>query len=91
MLPLKLPSRLLHDQANACLALWVAQLPGHLPPSVGLDASELTEFDSSALAVLLGLRRELVLRGSALEVSGMSPRLRELAGLYGVIDLLQPI
>ena len=53
MPPLKLPSRLLHDQANACLALWVAQLPGHLPPSVGLDASELTEFDSSALAVLL--------------------------------------
>ena len=88
---LKLPTRLLHDQANACLAQWVAQLPGHLPPSVGLDASELTEFDSSALAVLLGLRRELVLRGSVLQVTGLSPRLRELAGLYGVIDLLQPI
>ncbi|PIT74075.1 lipid asymmetry maintenance protein MlaB [Limnohabitans sp. G3-2] len=90
MLPLKLPNRLLHDQANACLAQWVAQLPGHLPPSVGLDASELTEFDSSALAVMLGLRRELVLRGSALQVTGMSARLRELAGLYGVMDLLEP-
>jgi phospholipid transport system transporter-binding protein len=89
MPPLKLPARLLHDQANACLALWVAQLPGNLPPSVGLDASALTEFDSSVLAVLLGLRRELVLRGSVLQVTGMSPRLRELAGLYGVIELLQ--
>ena len=91
MLPLKLPTRLLQDQANACLALWVAQLPGNLPPTVGLDASALTEFDSSALAVLLGLRRELVLRGSVLQVTGLSPRLRELAGLYGVIDLLQPV
>jgi phospholipid transport system transporter-binding protein len=91
MSPLKLPARLLHGQANACLALWVAQLPENLPPSVGLDASALTEFDSSVLAVVLGLRRELVQRGSVLHLTGMSPRLRELAGLYGVIDLLQPI
>jgi phospholipid transport system transporter-binding protein len=87
---LKLPATLLHDQANACLAQWLGQLPKTLPPNVALDASALTEFDSSALAVLLGLRRELVLRGSALEVTGLSPRLRELASLYGVMDLLQP-
>ena len=90
MTPLKLPITLLHDQANACLAHWVSQLPVTLPSAVLLDASALTEFDSSVLAVLLGLRREVVLRDSALQVQGMSPRLRELAGLYGVIDLLQP-
>lgn len=90
MTALKLPPRLLHDQANACLALWVAQLPVNLPASVGLDAAALTEFDSSVLAVLLGLRRELVHRGSVLHVTGMSLRLRELAGLYGVIELLEP-
>ena len=90
MTPLKFPPTLFHDQANACLAQWVAQLPAALPPAVALDASSLTEFDSSALAVLLELRRELSGRGSALQVQGLSPRLRELAGLYGVIDLLLP-
>ena len=90
MTSLKLPTSLLHDQANACLAQWVKQLPAALPSAVALDASALVEFDSSALAVLLGLRRELVSRGSALQVDSMPQRLRELAALYGVMDLLQP-
>lgn len=87
---LKLPATLLHDQADACLAQWVSQLPPALPSAVLLDASGLTEFDSSALAVLLGMRRVLIRKGSALRVEGMTPRLRELASLYGVMDLLQP-
>ncbi|WP_295500707.1 STAS domain-containing protein [Limnohabitans sp. Rim8] len=90
MSPLKLPATLLHDQADACLAQWVTQLPPVLPPAVSLDASELSEFDSSALAVLLGLRRVLIHKGTALRVEGMPQRLRELASLYGVMDLLQP-
>ncbi|WP_353236658.1 STAS domain-containing protein [Limnohabitans sp.] len=90
MTPLKLPAALLHDQANACLAQWVSQLPTALPPQVVLDAADLTDFDSSALAVLLGLRRVLTQKGSDLRVEGMSPRLLELARLYGVLDLLQP-
>jgi phospholipid transport system transporter-binding protein len=49
----------------------------------------LADFDSSALAVLLGLRRVLTQEGSVLRVEGMTPRLRELASLYGVMDLLQ--
>lgn len=88
MSPLKLPSTLLHEQANACLAAWLAQLPKAPPGEVVLDASALTEFDSSALAVLLGLRRALIARGSGLRVEGMTQRLRELAVLYGVLDLL---
>lgn len=87
---LKLSATLLHDQADACLTQWVAQLPPALPPAVVLDASALAEFDSSALAVLLGLRRVLTQKGSALRVEGMTPRLRELASLYGVLELLQP-
>lgn len=90
MSPLKLPATLLHDHADACLAQWVTQLPPVLPPAVSLDASELSEFDSSALAVLLGLRRVLIHKGTALRVEGMPQRLRELASLYGVMDLLQP-
>jgi phospholipid transport system transporter-binding protein len=88
MRPLKLPSTLLHEQANACLADWLAQLPKSPPAEVVLDASALTQFDSSALAVLLGLRRALLAQGSALRVEGMTGRLRELAVLYGVMDLL---
>jgi phospholipid transport system transporter-binding protein len=90
MSPLKLPTRLMHDQANACLAQCVAQLPTPTPPLVTLDASALSEFDSSALAVLLGLRRALVQNGSVLRVEGMTQRLSQLASLYGVLDLLQP-
>jgi phospholipid transport system transporter-binding protein len=90
MSDLKLPATLLHEQADACLAHWVAQLPAALPPAVALDASALAEFDSSALAVLLGLRRVLSQKGSTLRVQGMTPRLRELATLYGVLDLLEP-
>lgn len=89
MQALKLSGTLLHDQANACLDQWLAQLPEAPPPEVCIDASGLTDFDSSALAVLLGLRRALVHRGSALRVEGMTQRLRELASLYGVLELLQ--
>jgi phospholipid transport system transporter-binding protein len=90
MTPLKLPTALLHPQANACLAQWVAQLPKELPPQVVLNAADLVNFDSSALAVILGLRRVLTQKGSDLKLEGMSPRLLELARLYGVLDLLQP-
>jgi phospholipid transport system transporter-binding protein len=88
MTELKLPATLMHAQANGCLSLWVAQLRQLPPGPVVLDASELVTFDSSALAVLLGLRREVVAQGRSLQVTGMSARLRELASLYGVQDLL---
>ena len=89
MTPLKLPATLMHDQANACLAQWVSQLPDPATGPVLLDASDLSDFDSSALAVLLGFRRVLAEKGRTLKIQGMTPRLRELASLYGVIDLLQ--
>ncbi len=54
-----------------------------------LDASDLQEFDSSALAVLLACRREAQKLGRSLQVDGLSERLRELATLYGVLELLQ--
>ncbi len=87
---LKLPNTLLHAQADACLSQWVAQLPPTDPQWVEVDASELMNFDSSALAVLLALRRAVAAKGGTLKVSGMSPRLHQLAHLYGVLDLLEP-
>lgn len=89
MTTLKLPDTLLHEQADACLAQWVAQLTAHPAQSVDLDASSLHEFDSSALAVLLGLRRVVLTTGGQLHITGLSPRLRELASLYGVLALIE--
>lgn len=94
MTALKLPPSLMHAQADACLSQWVRQLQGQanavLAEPVRVDASALSDFDSSALAVLLGLRRVAKSQGRAVLVEGMSARLRELATLYGVLDLLQP-
>ena len=53
-----------------------------------LDASALTEFDSSALAVLLECRREALAAGKGFSVRGLPARLRQLAGLYGVAELI---
>jgi phospholipid transport system transporter-binding protein len=91
---LKLPPTLMHEHANTCLSQWVSQLQVQSAQAqaepVRVDASALSDFDSSALAVLLGLRRVAKAQGRTVLVEGMSPRLRELATLYGVLDLLQP-
>ena len=53
-----------------------------------VDASELAELDTSALAVLLQARRRTQARGLAWQLEGAPPKLRQLAGLYGVEALL---
>ena len=58
------------------------------PAAVLVEASALQEFDSSALAVLLACRREALAAGKAFSVQGLSARLRQLAGLYGVAELI---
>lgn len=55
---------------------------------VEADASALQQFDSSALAVLLECRRAAQRAGAGFAVRGLPERLRTLAGLYGVADLL---
>ena len=56
--------------------------------AVGADASPLQKFDSSALAVLLDCRRAVLQAGKTFSVRAMPVRLRELASLYGVAELL---
>jgi len=86
---LVLPSKLTHDDAPACVYMlqqgMAAQSSG---TSTVVDASALEHFDSSALAVLLECRRESSALGRGFAVKGLSPRLRELASLYGVAGLL---
>ncbi|MDR6885707.1 MULTISPECIES: STAS domain-containing protein [Variovorax] len=85
---LVLPTKLTHDEAPACMRMLQQGLAGQADTSTVVDASALTQFDSSALAVLLECRRESSALGRGFAVKGLSPRLRELAALYGIAGLL---
>ena len=86
---LVLPSDLTYRQASACLRMLVQGLKVLKGPEVVVDASALTVFDTSALAVLLECRREVLADGKAFVVKGLPPALVGMAGLYGVDALLQ--
>ena len=85
---LRLPAELTHGQATACLAQLVSGLKSETVSPVVVDATALGRFDSSALAVLLELRRTCQRAGKALVVQGLPPHLGDLATLYGVEGLL---
>ena len=85
---LVLPAELTHAQATACCRMLAQALRSDAGPQAIADASALRHFDSSALAVLLECRREALAVGKTFAVSGMQPRLRALATLYGVGELL---
>ncbi len=87
---LVLPSELTHRQASACLRMLVQGLPAQTGPAVIVDAGALQRFDSSALAVLLEFRRTSLARGKDFELQGLTPRLVDLARVYGVAELLLP-
>lgn len=86
---LRLPERLtLHDAVQVLdkLNQAVSKQPG--AAVVALDASALQVFDSSAVAVLLALRRNLQSQGKRLQVLQRPQRLNDLVTLYGVDELL---
>lgn len=88
---LVLPAELTHKQATACLRMLVQGLPSQTGPAVVVDAVSLQRFDSSALAVLLEFRRASIARGKGFDIRNLSSRLVDLAGLYGVAELLSPV
>ena len=55
---------------------------------VTLDAAALRSFDSSAVALLLELRRDLSQQGRQLRLVNLPAKLQELVALYGVGELL---
>ena len=85
---LVLPARLTHEQAGPCSRMLAQALRSQPESSVVADAGALSHFDSSALAVLLECRREALALGKSFSVSRLPSRLRELASLYGVAELL---
>jgi phospholipid transport system transporter-binding protein len=56
-----------------------------------VDCSKLTQFDSSALAVLLSWQRAAHARGIKLIVKQLPPKLNSLARAYGIDSLLDSI
>lgn len=85
---LALPERLTLAEADQTLARLGGDLASQPDATVVVDAGPLQVFDSSALSVLLELRRRLLAQGRGLRVSGWSRRLEDLASLYGIRDLL---
>lgn len=85
---LVLPAEITHEHAAACCRMLEQGLRNDPTGAVVADAGALTRFDSSAIAVLLDCRREALARGKSFSVRGLPPRLRVLAGLYGVAELL---
>ncbi|MBP9148215.1 MAG: STAS domain-containing protein [Rhodoferax sp.] len=84
---LQLPPKLTQTTATRCLQDLLAALPAQAG-EVGVDAAGLREFDSAALAVLLALRREAKRLKRGFAIAGLPPRLADLAGLYGIAELL---
>ena len=87
---LTLPVTLTYQQALDARQSLRAQLSSQLAtqPAVVIDASGLLQFDSSTLAVLLACRRQAMAAGKTFAVQGMPDKLIQLAGLYGVTQLL---
>ena len=85
---LVLPTELTHLQAAACLQMLQQGLRSVDGSAVVADASALTVFDSSALAVLLACRRACEAQAKTFFIKGMNTRLQGLSVLYGVDSLL---
>ena len=94
---LKLPARLRMDGARAAWAQMspalraeAAQVLAAAGRVVRLSASALKDFDSSALSLLLSAGRQCTEQGATLKLDDAPEKLRELARVYGVAELLWP-
>jgi phospholipid transport system transporter-binding protein len=83
---LSLPATLDHSQAISNKgSSWTDQAR---TANWQVDAGSLQSFDSSALALLLDLRRSAVAENAILKVHNAPERLTQLATLYGVNELI---
>ena len=84
---LTLPAILTHAESAAFSSALKPPLFAQAAEVVA-DAGALQQFDSSALALLLECRRHALTAGKRFTVQSAPKRLRELALLYGVADLI---
>ncbi len=97
MSALKLPARLRMEDARAtwaqmspALRAEAAQVLAAAGREVRLSAAPLADFDSAALSVLISAARQCAEQGAALKLDDAPERLRELARVYGVAELIWP-
>ncbi|MGF6731192.1 phospholipid transport system transporter-binding protein [Paraburkholderia youngii] len=79
---------LTHASAKAALAAGLQRIAAG---ARGVDCAPLTQFDSSALAVLLAWVRAAAARGDKFEIINLPAGLASLAQAYGVDTLLSPV
>ncbi len=88
---LVLPATLTASEARDTQRLLVQALGREAPgEDVVVDAGPLAELDTAALAVLLELQRRARAERRAFRVQAAPPKLRALARLYGVDEILLP-
>ena len=85
-----LPAVLLQAQAQSVANALVKSLTEQLSQEgeALLDAKALSQFDSSALAVILACHRAVLAKGAQLRVTGLPERAKALAQVYGLSALL---
>jgi phospholipid transport system transporter-binding protein len=86
-----LPAVITHQEAQVVLTRFQASLKDLNAAEekiFQIDARDLTVFNSSALAVLLGFKRELQMKGMHMKVLHLSESLQNLAKVYGVDHFL---
>jgi phospholipid transport system transporter-binding protein len=83
-----LPEQLTMQSAAQALVALKRELSSQVGPAVVVDAQGLRVLDSSAVAVLLELRRELQAASRSLSLLHPPQRLSDLVALYGVSELL---
>lgn len=84
---LLLPAVVIHDDALEIARGLKVQL-GLQADGIVIDASALTQFDSSALAVMLACSRDAAAAGKTFAVHGLPTKLGQLAVLYGIAELI---
>jgi phospholipid transport system transporter-binding protein len=88
---LLLPATVTAREATDALRLLLQALKREAADAtVVIDASNLTQFDSSALALLLECQRTADAWGKRFELRAAPAKLRSLARLYGIDALLMP-
>ena len=85
---LRLPRSLTHDLAPSVTAAAAHAVLSSGAGPMTVDASDLAQFDSSALSVLLECRRQALAAGQSFSVTGAPQQLVQLATLYGVAELI---
>jgi phospholipid transport system transporter-binding protein len=85
---LVLPEQLTMQSAAQALVALKREMTSQAGPAVVVDAQGLRVLDSSAVAVLLELRRELQAAGRSLSLRHPPQRLSDLVALYGMSEML---